>query len=296
MMKIDQHNYEEYLLSYIDDELDEADVTVLIQFLQQHPDKQKELELLQLSKLPVEKGIIFPNKQLLYHKENFTRGKISFMHSYKWIAAVAAACIALFLIIHPFSRKDSGIPNAVVANTPPQKAIQPLQEALQPDSGPPIKREIKQKGNAIPVIAKTNIKEDKKKENYIERKEKDLAAIHNNLMAISQAPPDIPVLQPLNTPTVVIQGKAPVMVAPAEHPEAERAIASKVNKPHQIALSPTLANTVANTVQSLAVAKEDIDSAITRKMTYLNHKKAGLIEHVAKNGIRIGKVTIAFNE
>jgi hypothetical protein len=61
-------NYEEWLIAYVDNELNEEDRKQVEHFIASNPAIQKELDLLQQVKLQPE-AIIFPNKESLYRKE-----------------------------------------------------------------------------------------------------------------------------------------------------------------------------------------------------------------------------------
>jgi len=65
-------NYEERLLSYIDNELANEQKAELEEFVSLHPAAQKELALLQKVKLEPEASIIYPDKSLLYRREERT--------------------------------------------------------------------------------------------------------------------------------------------------------------------------------------------------------------------------------
>lgn len=65
-------NYEEWLVAYIDNELTPAQRTAVETFAGQHITVQKELELLQQTKLQPE-TILFPDKESLYRKEEKVR-------------------------------------------------------------------------------------------------------------------------------------------------------------------------------------------------------------------------------
>ncbi len=64
MNKIDRHNYEEYLILYLDNELDSAQRSMVEGFLALHPDLKEEFELLQQYKLQPD-NIVFPEKNEL---------------------------------------------------------------------------------------------------------------------------------------------------------------------------------------------------------------------------------------
>ncbi|MES2370966.1 MAG: hypothetical protein V4557_00200 [Bacteroidota bacterium] len=68
MIAIHQHNYEEFFLLYVDNELSATDKQAVEQFAQANPDLAIELEMLQQMRLPVEE-ILFDEKKNLYRDE-----------------------------------------------------------------------------------------------------------------------------------------------------------------------------------------------------------------------------------
>lgn len=67
-MNISQHNYEEFFLLYVDNELSAADRQAVEQFVQSHPDLAIELDMLQQMQLPKEE-LFFAQKESLYRSE-----------------------------------------------------------------------------------------------------------------------------------------------------------------------------------------------------------------------------------
>ena len=64
-MKIDRHNYEEYFILYMDNELSSENRRMVEAFVQQHPDLKEELDLLLQYKLVPDTSIVFNNKEEL---------------------------------------------------------------------------------------------------------------------------------------------------------------------------------------------------------------------------------------
>lgn len=65
---INRHNYEEFFLLYVDKELDADGRAAVEAFVNQNPDLNKELQLLQQATL-ADDNIEFERKEILYKKE-----------------------------------------------------------------------------------------------------------------------------------------------------------------------------------------------------------------------------------
>jgi hypothetical protein len=89
-------NYEEWLLLYIDNELNPAQNTIVENFVMTHPAVKQELDLFRKTKLQREEAIIFPDKESLYRKEEKTRRVV--MMRWTRIAAAAVLLIAVATI------------------------------------------------------------------------------------------------------------------------------------------------------------------------------------------------------
>ena len=63
-MNINRHNYEEFFLLYVDNELSAADRNAVELFVQRNPDLEKELQLLQQS-IVTDDTIVFGDKNSL---------------------------------------------------------------------------------------------------------------------------------------------------------------------------------------------------------------------------------------
>ena len=64
-MKIDRHNYEEYFLLYVDNELSVEQKNEVELFVKQNPDLEEELIMLQQSRLIPDDNVVFHDKHLL---------------------------------------------------------------------------------------------------------------------------------------------------------------------------------------------------------------------------------------
>ncbi|MEJ0102609.1 MAG: hypothetical protein WDO19_08680 [Bacteroidota bacterium] len=68
-MKIDRHNYEEFFLLYVDNELTAEQKNSVHRFIQENPDLARELEILQQVTLKADDAIVFDGKETLLRKE-----------------------------------------------------------------------------------------------------------------------------------------------------------------------------------------------------------------------------------
>jgi hypothetical protein len=114
MQNISLHNYQDFILRYIDGELDLHETEALLPFVALHPAIAEELELLQSTKLDIEimtcpnkavlyknifsvtlepTTIVYPNKQKLFKKEK-EKAPVVFL---RWWA-VGAAAIFIFIV------------------------------------------------------------------------------------------------------------------------------------------------------------------------------------------------------
>src|SRR5688572_5770712 len=87
---INDSNFEEWLLLYIDDELTGQQKITVEEFLVNHPSAKTELGLLQKTKLHCEPAVIFPNKETLYRREE----KVSVI-GFPWRKIAVAASLLL---------------------------------------------------------------------------------------------------------------------------------------------------------------------------------------------------------
>lgn len=126
------NNYEESLLSYIDNELTEQQRIAVEQLVNTNPAAKKELELLQQTKLRPE-TIVFANKESLYRKEE----KVRSLPVRWWRAAAAILILALGLtaVLVMNNKSIDDVPVAKNPGTPKvspveNKVDQPVQEAM----------------------------------------------------------------------------------------------------------------------------------------------------------------------
>ncbi|TWW02531.1 hypothetical protein [Chitinophaga pinensis] len=101
-------NYERFLLDYVDNELNTTERTQLEALISQHPHIEKELRLLQATRLTPDPAVTFENKASLYRKER-TR-----VRPLWWWSAAAAVVAGLSFWLIPGQR--SGEPASVAIN------------------------------------------------------------------------------------------------------------------------------------------------------------------------------------
>jgi anti-sigma factor RsiW len=111
---VDTIDYEELMLSYIDGELTPAEEQTLQVYLAQQPAAQKELSLLQATKLTADANLVFGDSASLYRS---TERRIAPMYRrIGWGAAAAAVVAGLIIWLLPANHSQQ--PPAYVANTP----------------------------------------------------------------------------------------------------------------------------------------------------------------------------------
>lgn len=88
---INNDNYQEYLLSYIDNELNNEEKRSVEALIKNNPGKKAELDILQMVKLDATEKIVFENKTVLYRTEK-ERARVLPLN---WIRVAAAASVIL---------------------------------------------------------------------------------------------------------------------------------------------------------------------------------------------------------
>ena len=157
-------NYEEWLTSYIDDELAEGERNDVEVFVAGNPAIQRELNLLQQTKLQPE-TIVFPYKESLYRREEKAR-----VISIRWIRIASAAVLLLGIGISAIvlMNNKKGNSRGDIVNNGQPKVKAPADNAT-------IKQPAAEQTTSKPVASVTVKKKDATKEprNTIAVKQKD---------------------------------------------------------------------------------------------------------------------------
>jgi hypothetical protein len=111
-MNIDRHNYEEYFLLYVDNELTVEQKTQVDVFVMENPDLEEELVMLQQSKLIPDHAIVFDKKHLLIKEEN--NSPIDLNNYTEWLLSYIdnelnedeKTAVEKFAVIHPHVNQE----------------------------------------------------------------------------------------------------------------------------------------------------------------------------------------------
>lgn len=105
-IEINISNYESYLLSYIDGELNETELAALELFLEKHPQFRQELELLEGTKLVPDKQFVFDNKAALYKTASVDYEALMLGYIDGELTAEEEAVLQAHLQQHPAARQE----------------------------------------------------------------------------------------------------------------------------------------------------------------------------------------------
>ncbi|MEZ2441432.1 hypothetical protein AB6805_06905 [Chitinophaga sp. RCC_12] len=105
-IEINISNYESYLLSYIDGELNETELAALERFLEKHPPFRQELELLEGAKLTPDKHVVFDNKAALYKTAAVDYEVLMLSHIDGELSAAEEATLQEYLQQHPAAQRE----------------------------------------------------------------------------------------------------------------------------------------------------------------------------------------------
>ncbi len=190
---INETNYEEWLLLYIDNELTSEQKAIADKLIVKYPAIKTELEILQKTKLQPEQQIVFKNKEILYHREE----KVRVINLYWRRIAVAAVLLltvstAIFLTLN--SNDDANTPVAEekeiktvtpVVDKPKNESINPINSVVAKNDettnkGEAVSKEESDK-NRAPV-------EKNSADNILAKKEKEAPIAYNVVEGTNNLP------------------------------------------------------------------------------------------------------------
>ncbi len=137
-------NYEEYFLSYIDNELTTAQRAAVEKFVAANPVAAKELILLQKSKLQPE-SIVLANKESLYRTEE----KVRRLPVGWWRAAAAVLILALGLTTFLVLNKKSSTEVGPIVKTPGTEQNNPVVNTVEQPSNEAIVADVNEKQDPV---------------------------------------------------------------------------------------------------------------------------------------------------
>jgi hypothetical protein len=158
-------NYEEQLLNYIDDEVTADQRKEVEKFVSQYSVGKQELALLQRTKLQPEAEITFPDKSVLYRREENTDSYRHRVISMTWFRVAVAAAIILIAGFATFRLVNTNNKGGEVATTTPKKSNSPIDSLIDSPTNEPRNSQqpdnvkLKQSTPSVqPVIEKKNRK------------------------------------------------------------------------------------------------------------------------------------------
>lgn len=318
-MEINLNNYEEYLLSYLDGELDDAAKAGLEEFLEAHPELREELELLRAARLEPEEDLVFRDKSVLYRDEKAAQTIPPYR---RWWAVAAAAAALAILVFNRLHAPEPVRPRAV--------AVAPVSNATDTLIKAPADKHRAAPVRAIPQdLALGGNKPGKsdeavhpalpvRKKNMPVHQPQTVTTTGNALAAISPAAPvATPSKKEKVQPALVADSsRNSGALAAAQPPAGEKTPAANSRlRPEKDSQSPAPArppasgsaltvqttqppagqNTLAAEAGKLASAKQELDEKITGKISGAQDFVAEKFRSLRKKGIRIGRLEIVMN-
>lgn len=277
-MKINEHNYESYLLDFVDEELSEAEQQQLLAYLAAHPELEEELQLLQKTKPARLDSIAFSGKEQLYRSEA-NRKKVFIMPWRKVTVAVAAAASLLLIFTLYFNQKEE-FPdrNRVAVTTNAQKSS--LSKILKPEPK-------EESGNQEKETMEKKSKDKAhKRVNSIEPLQKPK---HPAIIQIEVQPVRPGISQWATLSTIKIA--RPKLYKRSKHfkknikTTAQKNIATNTDNPI----------TITSTLTKLRKNKNVLDSSLTHKVIALHEKITHPIKLLNIKKIKIGHLSFVFN-
>ena len=150
-------NYEEQLLNYVDDELSNNERKEVEKLAAKQPAIQKELLLLQKTKLQPEAEVIFPDKSSLYRREENAdsyRHRVISMVWFRVAVAAALILIAGFVTLRLINTGNGGVKNEVVKNVE-VKNQQPNQSTSPQITIPEVQAQKEEQASTVKTVEKS---------------------------------------------------------------------------------------------------------------------------------------------
>lgn len=102
-MKIDKHNYEEWMVEHLEGNLSPEQEVLFEQFMVEHPELQSELEMFDNTFLSPDTTVTYPDKNALKKRDS----KIIGLNTYFRYASAIAAALLLFAAVRFIMPKDA---------------------------------------------------------------------------------------------------------------------------------------------------------------------------------------------
>lgn len=160
---VNLENYEEYLLTEADGELNEAERKALYAFLEQHPELKKELDAYMSVRLVPDTNLMYADKERLLKKEQ-TRGSVVGFN--RMFAYGAAAMLLIALAIFALNQQPEPVhiaktePEIQKTTTPPVPVTdeKPAEEKILHSPVSPVTNEKAAQQAARPVLVRAKTK------------------------------------------------------------------------------------------------------------------------------------------
>ncbi len=307
-MMINAHNYESYLLDYVDGELSETEQELLLAYVAAHPELEEELQWLQKTKPETTENLVFPGRERLYRTE--TAEKKALIIPWKTIALALAAAACLLLVFRIYQQPDRQQQSLTSQKLARTTTAQPASPEKTKEAEPPTQ--------PAPSANKDTIRETKSNNTALlagqaGESQEPAPAVQKRKRAAEKSPNSpMPArksavgalakieVQPL-PPHEAQDDRAPIVQSrPVAPPEASRlAVAKDIEKKQRkltVGTGGGSTATITSTLQKLSEHKNSLDSSFTDKLFALQQKVAHPIRLLNIQKIKIGRVSFVFNK
>ncbi|MBC9933638.1 anti-sigma factor family protein [Chitinophaga qingshengii] len=275
-------DYESMMLSYVDGELSAEDTVRLKSWLQQHPEAQKEMALLQVVKLEPDTAIVFKDKASLYRRSR----KTIRMTPYWWGATAAAVLTGLIIWLLPAGKQHNSQP---IAGTVTHEAMKPVTTPSAPVTAPVQAPAVTSEAPATPFVSAPEMAHAPG--NRAAARKKDMTPVkrapvtptpqqlqNNNVVAAAPVPADVPVIStlpaPRNTSEEIVEKHQQNTAIAAAVPADNAPAAGHAKEPVMAANMPATVAKATSPVAAPAAVKGELilsvsgsDSRILDKVT-----------------------------